>query len=70
VRPCRSVPRAVPVQRPRHAPSNSSGPYAAYLAGEARTIQMIRGHLVNDRGWNRHHILTKPFWTPGKRGMH
>ncbi|MEW1721469.1 siderophore-interacting protein [Streptomyces sp. NPDC093109] len=44
-------------------------PGAAYLAGEARTIQMIRGHLVNDRGWNRRDIVTKPFWTPGKRGM-
>ncbi|MFH9131317.1 siderophore-interacting protein [Streptomyces griseoaurantiacus] len=44
-------------------------PGAAYLAGEARTIQMIRTHLVNDRGWNRRAISTKPFWTPGKRGM-
>ncbi len=44
-------------------------PGAAHLAGEARTIQMIRTHLVNDRGWNRRDIITKPFWTPGKRGM-
>lgn len=42
---------------------------AAYLAGEARTIQMIRAHLVNDRGWSRRSIVTKPFWTPGKRAM-
>jgi NADPH-dependent ferric siderophore reductase len=44
-------------------------PGVAYLLGEARTIQMIRAHLVDDRGWNRRSIVTKPFWTPGKRGM-
>jgi NADPH-dependent ferric siderophore reductase len=44
-------------------------PGVAYLAGEARTIQAIRAHLVADRGWNRGDVLTKPFWTPGKRGM-
>lgn len=44
-------------------------PGAAYLFGEARTIQMIRTHLVRDRGWRRHSIVTKPFWTPGKRGL-
>jgi NADPH-dependent ferric siderophore reductase len=44
-------------------------PGAAYLLGEARTIQMIRAHLVGDRGWHRRSIVTKPFWTPGKRGM-
>ncbi|NKY18013.1 SIP domain-containing protein [Tsukamurella spumae] len=42
---------------------------AAYLAGEARTIQMVRTFLVRERGWNRRSIVTKPFWTPGKRGM-
>jgi NADPH-dependent ferric siderophore reductase len=41
----------------------------AYLAGEARTIQALRNHLVRDRGWPRRAILTKPFWTPGKKGM-
>jgi NADPH-dependent ferric siderophore reductase len=44
-------------------------PGTAYLAGEARTIQMIRQHLVTDRGWNRKDVRTKPFWTPGKTGM-
>jgi NADPH-dependent ferric siderophore reductase len=44
-------------------------PGAAYLAGEARTIQAIKAHLVNDRGWPRRAVLTKPFWTPGKKGM-
>lgn len=41
----------------------------AYLAGEARTIQLVRAHLMNDRGWSRRDIKTKPFWTPGKRGL-
>jgi NADPH-dependent ferric siderophore reductase len=44
-------------------------PGVAYLAGEARTIQMIRQFLVSERGWPREAITTKPFWTPGKRGM-
>ena len=44
-------------------------PGAAYLAGEARTIQLVRNHLVEDRGWHRRDIVTKPFWTPGRRGM-
>ena len=44
-------------------------PGVAYLAGEARTIQMVRTHLVSERGWKRRNIVTKPFWTPGKRGM-
>ncbi|GGL10276.1 SIP domain-containing protein [Nocardia jinanensis] len=46
-----------------------AAPGAACLAGEARTIQMIRNHLAKDRGWNRRSIVTKPFWTPGKRGL-
>ncbi len=41
----------------------------AYLAGEAKTIQAVRRHLLNDRGWTRTQVLTKPFWTPGKRGL-
>ncbi|MFF2550407.1 siderophore-interacting protein [Nocardia sp. NPDC058058] len=44
-------------------------PGVAYLAGEARTIQMISKHLVHERNWPRRAIRTKPFWTPGKRGM-
>ncbi|MFB8002929.1 siderophore-interacting protein [Nocardia sp. NPDC056000] len=46
-----------------------STPGVAYLAGEARTIQMISKHLVHERDWPRRAIRTKPFWTPGKRGM-
>jgi NADPH-dependent ferric siderophore reductase len=46
-----------------------STPGVAYLAGEARTIQMLRHHLVTERGWPRRAVRTKPFWTPGKRGL-
>jgi NADPH-dependent ferric siderophore reductase len=45
-------------------------PGAAYVAGEARTCQRVRDHLVRDRGWPRGAIVVKPFWTPGKRGLH
>ncbi|TDD79408.1 siderophore-interacting protein [Actinomadura darangshiensis] len=44
-------------------------PGIAYVAGEARTVQAVRAHLVQDRGWPRRSVLVKPFWTPGKRGM-
>lgn len=46
-----------------------SEPGTAYLAGEARTIQLLRRHLVAERGWPRQAIRTKPFWTPGKSGL-
>jgi NADPH-dependent ferric siderophore reductase len=44
-------------------------PGVAYLAGEAKTIQLLRRHLVSERGWPRQAIRTKPFWTPGRRGL-
>jgi NADPH-dependent ferric siderophore reductase len=44
-------------------------PGVAYLAGEARTIQAARKILITERGWDRRNIHTKPFWTPGRRGM-
>jgi NADPH-dependent ferric siderophore reductase len=44
-------------------------PGIAYLAGEAGTIQLLRRHLVSDRGWPRQAIRMKPFWAPGKRGL-
>ncbi|MEV4473741.1 siderophore-interacting protein [Nonomuraea sp. NPDC049504] len=44
-------------------------PGVAYLAGEARTIQAVRAHLVNERGWQRRDVRTKPFWTPGRKGL-
>jgi NADPH-dependent ferric siderophore reductase len=44
-------------------------PGVAYLAGEARTIQLVRRHLVEERGWPRRNVRTKPFWTPGRKGL-
>jgi NADPH-dependent ferric siderophore reductase len=44
-------------------------PGVAYVAGEARTCQAVRAHLVSERGWPRRSVVVKPFWTPGKRGM-
>jgi NADPH-dependent ferric siderophore reductase len=44
-------------------------PGVAYLAGEARTIQTLRKILINERGWERRDIRTKPFWTPGRTGL-
>ncbi|MER6074211.1 siderophore-interacting protein [Streptomyces sp. NPDC001817] len=44
-------------------------PGIAYLAGEARTCQAVRDHLVRERGWPRRSVLVKPFWTPGRRGL-
>ncbi|GAA1008581.1 hypothetical protein Aple_062600 [Acrocarpospora pleiomorpha] len=49
--------------------NKSGGGAVAYVAGEARTVQMVREHLVRERGWSRRAVLTKPFWTPGKIGM-
>ncbi|MCP9955851.1 siderophore-interacting protein [Actinomadura madurae] len=46
-----------------------SEPGIAYVAGEARTVQAVRAHLMRERGWPRRSVLVKPFWTPGKRGM-
>ncbi|ACZ88308.1 siderophore-interacting protein [Streptosporangium roseum] len=43
---------------------------AAYVAGEARTCQLVRDFLVRERNWPRTSITVKPFWTPGKRGLH
>lgn len=46
-----------------------AGPGTAYVAGEARTCQAVREHLVRERGWPRRSVIVKPFWTPGRRGM-
>ncbi|MCE8043409.1 siderophore-interacting protein [Halomonas daqingensis] len=45
-------------------------PGFAYIAGEARTCQLARHHLIEERGWPRDAIRTKPFWALGKRGLH
>ena len=44
-------------------------PGSAYVAGEARTVQMVAQHLVRERGWPRRAIRTKPFWAPGRTGL-
>jgi NADPH-dependent ferric siderophore reductase len=44
-------------------------PGVAYLAGELRTCQEVRTHLVRDRGWPRRSVVMKPFWMPGRKGM-
>lgn len=44
-------------------------PGVAYVAGEARAVAAVRRHLVDARGWPRRSVLTKPFWTPGRRGL-
>ncbi|WP_328855461.1 siderophore-interacting protein [Microbispora hainanensis] len=44
-------------------------PGVAYLAGEARSCQAVRLHLIRERGWPRRAVVVKPFWTPGRRGM-
>lgn len=41
----------------------------AYIAGEGRTCQMVRRHLIAE-GWEPARIQVKPFWAPGKRGLH
>lgn len=46
-----------------------SAPGAAYLAGEAKTVQAVRRHLIRDRGWSRSDIRAKAFWTPGRQGL-
>ncbi|MEU6200929.1 siderophore-interacting protein [Streptomyces sp. NPDC047061] len=51
------------------APPLPEEPGVAYLAGEARTIQLIRRHLVEERGWSRRQVRTKPFWAPGRKGL-
>lgn len=43
---------------------------AAYLAGEARTCQLVRDFLVHERAWPRTSIKVKPFWADGKHGLH
>ncbi|MEW2450959.1 siderophore-interacting protein [Streptomyces parvulus] len=40
----------------------------AYVAGEARDVQAVR-QVLREAGWDRRAVLTKPFWTPGKKGM-
>jgi len=51
------------------APGVSTRLGSGTLAGEAGTIELVRNHLVQERGWTRRDILTEPFWAPGKTGI-
>ncbi|MCX5199408.1 siderophore-interacting protein [Streptomyces sp. NBC_00249] len=44
-------------------------PGTAYVAGETRTVQLVRPHLVHERDRPRRSGLTTPFRTPGMTGM-
>jgi NADPH-dependent ferric siderophore reductase len=44
-------------------------PGVADVAGEARTVQAVRSRLIRERGRPRRSVISKPFWTPGKKGM-
>lgn len=35
----------------------------------ARTVQAVRQLLVQELGWDRRSVLTKPFWAPGEKGL-
>lgn len=45
-------------------------PGVAYVAGEARTVQSVRKYLKRELDWPKGAVVTKPFWTPGKTGLH
>jgi NADPH-dependent ferric siderophore reductase len=64
-----SAANSAPLVEALRAARLPQAPGVAYVAGEARTCQAVRSHLVRDRGWPRRSVIVKPFWTPGKRGM-
>lgn len=41
----------------------------AYIAGEAKTCQMVRRQLVAE-GWSPEQLRVRPFWAIGARGLH
>ena len=45
-------------------------PGMAYLGGEALTCQALRRYLIEEKGWPASAIKAKPFWAPGKTGLH
>jgi NADPH-dependent ferric siderophore reductase len=45
-------------------------PGIAYLGGEALTCQALRRYLIEEKGWPASAIKAKPFWAPGKTGLH
>ncbi|WP_399343104.1 SIP domain-containing protein [Umezawaea sp. Da 62-37] len=38
-------------------------PGIAHVAGEARTYQQVRVHLLHDCTWPRKNVLLQAFWT-------
>lgn len=40
-----------------------------YLAGEAKVCKAVRNVLVDERKVPRRRVLSKPFWTPGAKGL-
>ncbi|WP_436534010.1 siderophore-interacting protein [Actinoplanes sp. HUAS TT8] len=38
-------------------------PGVAYVAGEARTCQKVRAHLIHERGWPRAGVRLHAYWT-------
>jgi NADPH-dependent ferric siderophore reductase len=45
-------------------------PGMAYIGGEALTCQALRRYLIEEKGWPASAIKAKPFWAPGKTGLH
>lgn len=41
----------------------------AYVAGESLTCQMLRDHLVKERGWPRNAVKMQPQWASGWPGF-
>lgn len=39
-------------------------------AGEALTCQSLRRYLLEEKQWPAAAIRVKPFWAPGKIGLH
>jgi len=46
-----------------------AGVGAAYLAGESGTCQLLRRHLVEQRGFTRRAVHIQPQWAPGRPGF-
>lgn len=46
----------------------TTGEGIVYLGGDGRTCVTLNRHL-RQRGWGNRQIKTKPFWTPGKKGL-
>ncbi len=45
-----------------------TAPGVAYVAGEARSCQVVRRHFGTERNWPRKAVTVKAFWAVGKHG--